>query len=277
MEISASRWYEAITVRRSRRQFDRSKPVSPEILESLRSLCREFHPFPHARAELITESADRVFKGLIGQYGKIKGADAFIAFIGDMSGPSAQEEVGYTGESIILEATALGLGTCWVGGFFRPEAARQLVKIGPHEKILAVTPVGYTTERLSTEERIMTGFGRSHQRIALSKLVTGLDIQEWPSWVKVSLEAARLAPSAVNRQPWRFEVGKDSVTVYVKNATPDFNVSKRLDCGIAMLHIEVAALNSGIKGKWELLLAPEVARFRNLEVTNRSARKPQTD
>jgi hypothetical protein len=88
-----------------------------------------------------------------------------------------------------------------------------------------------------------------------------LDIQEWPSWIKISLEAARLAPSAVNRQPWRFEVGKDSVTVYVKNATPDFNVSKRLDCGIAMLHIEVAALNSGIKGKWELLLAPEVARF----------------
>jgi nitroreductase len=261
VEISASRWYEAITMRHSRRQFDRSKPVSPEIMESLRSFCREFHPFPHARTELITESADQVFKGFIGKYGKIKGADAFMAFIGDMSYPSAQEEVGYTGEGIILEATALGLGTCWVGGFFRPEVARQLVKVRPHEKILAVTPVGYASERLSTEERIMTGFERSHRRIALPKLVTGLDSQEWPSWVKISLEAARLAPSAVNRQPWGFEVGKDSVTVFVRNSTPDFSVSKRLDCGIAMLHIEVAALNSGIKGKWELLFAPEVARF----------------
>jgi nitroreductase len=261
VEISAQRWYEAITIRHSRRQFDSSKSVSPEIIARLSSICREFHPLPHARSELVTESADRVFKGLMGQYGKIKGADAFIAFIGDMSAPSAQEEVGYTGEGIILEATALGLGTCWVGGFFRPEVAGQLVKVGPHEKILAVTPIGYASEALSTQERIMIGFERTHRRIALLKLVTGFNIQEWPSWIKISLEAARLAPSAVNRQPWGFKVGKDSITVFVRSRTPDFNISKRLDCGIAMLHIEVAALNSGIKGKWELQLAPEVVRF----------------
>jgi hypothetical protein len=35
-----------------------------------------------------------------------------------------------------------------------------------------------------------------------------------------------------------------------------------LDCGIAMLHIEVAALNAGMKGKWEFLKSPQVARFR---------------
>jgi hypothetical protein len=93
-------------------------------------------------------------------------------------------------------------------------------------------------------------------------MVTGLDISAWPKWIKTSLEAARLAPSAINRQPWGFEVGKDSITVYIRTVTPDFNVSKRLDCGIAMLHIEVAALNYGIKGSWELLPAPQIARFR---------------
>ena len=68
--------------------------------------------------------ADKVFRGMIGSYGRINGAPAFIAFIGDMQSQYVQEEVGYTGEGIILEATALGLGTCWVGGFFKPDVVK---------------------------------------------------------------------------------------------------------------------------------------------------------
>jgi nitroreductase len=261
MIIPASRWYEAIAQRRSRRQFDRFKLVSPEILESLSSLCREFRPFPHARAELVTESAERVFRGIIGQYGKITGASSFIAFIGDITSSSVQEEIGYTGEGIVLEATALGLGTCWVGGFFRPEIVNKLVRLQPNEKVLAVTPIGYASQEVAFFEKLMTGFERSHHRLPLNKMVTGLDISAWPKWLKTSLEAARLAPSAINRQPWGFTVSKDSVTVYVRSIVPDFSTSKRLDCGIAMLHIEAAASNYGIKGNWEFLPPPLVARF----------------
>ena len=78
----------------------------------------------------------------------------------------------------------------------------------------------------------------------------------------VSLEAARLAPSAVNRQPWGFDVQDDGITVFVRTMGPEFNVSKRLDCGIAMLHLEVAAVDSGCKGEWEFLPSPQVAKFR---------------
>ncbi|MFY9814814.1 MAG: nitroreductase family protein [Dehalococcoidales bacterium] len=66
-------------------------------------------------------------------------------------------------------------------------------------------------------------------------------------WAKESIEAARLAPSAVNRQPWGFNIESDGITVFVRTSNPEFNVSKRLDCGIAMLHVEVAALNFGRK------------------------------
>ena len=75
------------------------------------------------------------------------------------------------------------------------------------------------------------------------------------------VKAARLAPSAVNRQPWGFDVQDGSITVYVRTGGPEFTVSKQLDCGIAMLHIEVAALNCGIRGNWQFLKAPQVARF----------------
>jgi len=86
--------------------------------------------------------------------------------------------------------------------------------------------------------------------------------EEWPDWANVSLEAARLAPSAANRQPWGFDVQEEGVTVFVRTGGPEFNVSKRLDCGIAMLHLEVAAANRGFKGEWEFLPSPQVARFK---------------
>jgi len=210
---------------------------------------------------LVTKSADKVFKGAIGSYGKIKDAPAFVAFIGKMESPHVQEEVGYTGEGIILEATALQLDTCWVAGFFKPELAASLAGAGENERVLAVTPVGYAKEFESLEEKLMTGFGVTHRRKPLSNLATGLKAPEWSDWMRVALEAARLAPSAVNRQPWRFLVQKDSITISVDSLGLDFSVSKRLDCGIAMLHIEVAALNFGVQGKWELLDSPLVARF----------------
>ena len=264
MDIPYSRWHLAITERRSRRHFDLNRPIEPETLVVLDTICKQFRPFPHARSRLVTESVKDVFKGIIGSYGKIKGAPAFIAFIGNMDSASVQEEVGYTGEGVILEATALGLNTCWVAGFFKPESVASLVEIKRNERVLAVTPVGYARRFESLEEKLMTGFGRTHKRLSISRLVNGIEIVKWPEWARASLEAAGLAPSAVSRQPWGFDVQDGSITVYVRTSGPEFNVSKRLDCGIAMLHIEVAALNCGLKGDWQFLKAPQVARFSTL-------------
>jgi hypothetical protein len=209
----------------------------------------------------VTDKPEAVFKGAIGPYGKIKGAPAFIAFIGNMESQNVQEHVGYIGEGIMLEAEAMNLATCWVAGFFRRKVVESLIRIGNNERVMAVTPIGYATKRKSLEERLMTGFGLSHKRKKLSGLVTGLDESEWPQWIKVSLEAARLAPSAVNRQPWRFHIEPDSITVSVNVQKREYGISKRLCCGIAMLHIEIAALNCGIKGNWEFLKQPQVARY----------------
>jgi len=160
MEIPASRWYSAIPKRRSRRQFD-SKPVDPDHLARLYSVCAEFKPFPYARAVLVTESPKRLFKGIMGLFGKIEGAPSFVAFIGNMESPYVQEEIGYTREGIVLGATALQLATCWVGGFFRPDVAAAVAGTGENERVLAVTPVGYAKESQSIEKKLMTGFGRN--------------------------------------------------------------------------------------------------------------------
>jgi hypothetical protein len=261
MEIDYQRWYPALGIRLSRRQYDPLIPIPAEILSMVKTICAEFRPFPEARVEMITDSPGRIFDFILGSYGVIRNPYAALAFIGDMRQPHVQEAVGYTGEAVVLEATALKLGTCWVAGFFSPAAVTHRVKLAPYERVLAVSPLGYPLAEKTLAEKALTGFAHSRKRKPLTELISGLSEEQWPVWLKSALEGARIAPSATNRQPWRFDIEKTAITISTDIGKLDFKVSKRLDCGIAMLHLEVAALNSGIHGRWELQNAPQVARF----------------
>jgi hypothetical protein len=260
MDIPFVRWNEAIPLRHSRRIFD-SKQLGPDEFSHLQEVCAGFRPFAGVRAELVAESPDRIFKGAVGPYGKVKGAPALIAFVGDATDPHVNEKLGYLGEGIVLEATAMGLGTCWVGGFFRKSVAASVLRVRKPERVFAVTPVGRAVEGATLEERTMKAFARSHRRKDLEELVAQDGLAEAPGWMKSALEAARIAPSAVNRQPWRFSLDARSITISVDRPWFELGISKRLDCGIAMLHVEVAAMADGVRGDWQLLESPAVARF----------------
>ena len=80
-------------------------------------------------------------------------------------------------------------------------------------------------------------------------------------WALAGLEAARIAPSAFNRQPWLFSLDKRGVLLSMNKPGGNNHFSKRLDCGIAMLHFELAAKANGVNGTWEMLSSPDVARF----------------
>ena len=260
MDIPAAEWNAAIPLRRARRQYGPAQ-LGDDTIVSMQNICQEFRPFAGARAELVTESADRVLGGMRGSYGIIKGAGAFIAFIGDIDDPHVQEKAGYTGEGIVLQATAMGLATCWVAGTFRRKAASAVVELARTEKIIAVSPIGHVPQSYTLAEKLLPAAVRAHKRKPLSEMTSGLDDAERPQWMKAALEAARLAPSAYNRQPWRFNLEPNSITVSVDSPGREFTFSKRLDCGIAMLHIEVAALDCGVRGRWEFLGSPQVASF----------------
>ncbi len=260
MDVPFARWYAAIPDRRSRRNFDISRPLETDLLAALDKVCNGFRPFPHARTCLVNEPKLDVFKNILGIYGKVRGTGAFIAFVGDMRGYSVQEEVGYTGEGVILEATALGLNTCWVGGFFKPASVASLLELTPEERVLAVSPVGYALDSETLQERLLHAFVR-HGRLPVSHLVSNPNRLDHPTWIKPVIEAARLAPSATNRQPWGFTIQDDGILVYERTRTLNTIVSRRLDCGISMLHLEVAAGKLGIKGRWQFLESPRVAKF----------------
>jgi len=261
VDIPYSRWYSAIPNRVARRSFNYTE-LTADTLAQMKAICQEFRPFSNVRAEISTKSPDKVFRGFpFGNIGKVTGAPAFIAFIGDTRDPNINEKIGYLGEGVILEATAMGLSTCWVGGFFHRDVAKDFIGAGEDERVFAVTPIGYTPEKFSFKERVMKGFGVGPKRKPLPKLVSGLEQTEWPNWMQKALEAARLAPSAVNSQPWRFYLEPKSITISVNKLREAFGISNRIDCGIALMHIEVAALNYGVIGEWQFMEAPRVARF----------------
>jgi nitroreductase len=261
MDIPHERWYPAIVQSHSRRQFEAGKAVSPEIWQRLQMVARSFTPFPGVRIELESAGVETIFKGALGTYGKVKDAPAYMAIIADSRKPNYQEVAGYTAEGLILEATSMGLSTCWVAGFFNPYAAAKQFPLQSGERILAVSPLGYSSETQTFEEKILSGFAHIQKRLPLAKMVSGLEPSRYPGWLPDALEAVRLAPSAMNRQPWRIYIESNSVLFSTSGGLTDFNVSKRLDCGIAMLHFEVAARFRSVIGKWEFLEVPQVARF----------------
>lgn len=259
MELPVERWYEALHQRHAWRSY-RNIPVEPEKLYRLREVCAGMSR-PGARVKISDENIEGVFKGFIASYGQVTGALAYAAFIGDMKDPNVYEKVGYVGEGVVLEAVALGLSTCWVGMTFHSGGVAEAMKIDPQEKVLAISPIGYRTDSPSLDDKIMRALVRHHKREPLDRLCSGLKEQACPLWAKDALEAAQLAPSAANRQPWRFLLTDDSITISVDRYRDTHGISKRLDCGVAMMHVELGARHAGVEGSWEYLKAPEVAKF----------------
>jgi hypothetical protein len=256
----APAWLAAVARRRSRRSFD-GVPANTSELLAIESLCKRFRPYADARVELVTDPAVDLFKGIIGGYGKVTDAPHVLLFIADTRSPFANQHLGYTGEAIVLDATSRSLDTCWIGGFFDPKKAASLVELTAGERVLAASPLGTAVASATATERTMTGMAGSHARKPVEVIAPG-GTDGWPSWAIGALETARQAPSAVNRQPWRFRWDGDGMVVSVSSRLEAPKVTKRLDCGIAMLHVEIAALSYGVRGSWEdLSESLDVARF----------------
>lgn len=263
MEIPVQRWEKAVEIRHSTRTYD-NIPLSEEHKETIESFITSLNRgVEGVRAVFVKEGGDKVIKSILGSYGVIKGVNSYLAFLADEQDTKYPEKIGYAGEMCILEIASLGLGTCWISGTYRPEIAVKQTNPEPHEKVVAITPVGYGSQE-SLMGKLMKKTVGSQKRKALGELCPGGYKEDWPEWIKRAVHLARLAPSAVNRQPWRFRISADENSIIIGLDNPGSADGKRMDCGIAMLHIEIGALSSGVRGEWRYLDKPDVAVFSKL-------------
>ena len=215
---------EAIRARHSVRAY-LEKPIPAELRRQLND-CVEALNRESGLHITIQYDDPAGFDSRLAHYGSFRNVANYIVLAGKKEG-DFDFRCGYYGEKLVLFAQTLGLNTCWAALTFNKKKVRQLIPEG--ESLCMVIALGYGETQ-----------GRQHKSKDAAKVqeLAG----ETPDWFKQGLEAALLAPTAVNQQKFCFSIEAGEPTARVKG----IGSCTRVDLGIAALHFE---LGSGRKVK----------------------------
>ncbi len=211
---------EAIKERHSVRQY-KDLPLAADVREKLAALVQECNEQSGLNIQLICDDPD-CFNTFLAHYGRFKNANNYFAMVGKKSIEKLDELVGYYGEKLVLEAQMLGLNTCWVAGTYGKGKCKA--NTGAGEKIVCVISLGYGESQ-----------GNIHKSKAVEKLCD-IPEAERPDWFKEGLEAAILAPTAVNQQKFHVSL-KDGEAVITAKSGP----MTKIDLGIVKYNFEAAS------------------------------------
>lgn len=254
----------SVRLRHSTRRYS-DRVVNEQVLEHLLAFAAaaEHLTWPGVRVALVCgrEQVAGVLARYAGIYGLVQGAPHLLTGLLPEETDLARLDLGYVLEQVVLEATRLGLATCWITGSYHPDQATRVVRMAPGEIVAAVAALGYPRpDRWARlHDRVARRLAGGHRRRPLETLVhAGRWGQPWspqqadPAMVEI-LECARLAPSAGNAQPWRFVMRTGELTLALVEPAP-------IDGGIVMAHVALAAADLGLPGRWTIRLGdPELA------------------
>ena len=217
---------EAIEARHSVRAYT-GQPLAADVVEVLEEKIRELNEKGHLHMQLIRNET-KAFQGKLAKYGKFRGVNDYIVMAGQKA-DDLDERIGYYGEQLVLLAQTLGLNTCWVGLSYSKVPGTYVLDAG--EVIEAYISIGYGETQ-----------GVSHKIKRVEQVSNANDLT--PSWFRQGVEAALLAPTAVNQQKFFFEYipARDGKPVRVL-AKRNFSLIgyTKMDLGIAKYHFEIGA------------------------------------
>ena len=215
---------EAIKERHSVRRYV-DHPIEEEKVRVLQDAIAKINSATGLNVQLVLEEP-RAFASGVWKYGQFAGVRNYFVMAGP-KGREAEEAVGYHGEALVLLAQTLGLRTCWVGLTYTKTPGAFTLR--PGDTLHCVISLGYGEND-----------GVQHPlRPAEEFYETSAGTAAPPEWFLRGIEAARLAPTAINQQKFRFSL-RGPRTV---RAVPLFSMVgyTRIDLGIAKYHFELAA------------------------------------
>lgn len=170
------------------------------------------------------------------------------------------EAVGYSFEKLILFAQSLGIGTVWIGGTMDRGAFEKAMELEKDEVMPCVSPIGYPSKKMSIRETLMRKGIKADDRVQFDKLFCDGDFsssltEEKAGTIAHALQMVRLAPSAVNKQPWRVVVKDNKAHFYLARAKGFGGAvidMQKIDLGIALCHFELAAKEDGVDARFEI-------------------------
>lgn len=216
---------EAIKARHSVRRY-KPQALPHDIVATLQAHIDEVNAAGNLHIQLVTNEP-KAFKGILA-YGKFSGVTSYLVVAGRKL-PDLDLRVGYYGEKLVLLAQQLGLNTCWAGLSYHEVAGT--FTLGEDEKVACYIALGYGETQ-----------GVTHRCKTVEQLSNASPVT--PAWFKRGVEAARLAPTAINQQKFYFEYiapsdgNKPQVKAHRKFSMVGYTM---MDLGIAMLHFEIGA------------------------------------
>lgn len=205
---------EIMKQRHSVRQYS-DKKIEKEKRSVLNELVSAINAEADTHIQIIYDEP-KCFDSFMAHYGKFIGVCNYIALVGKKS-PDLEEKLGYYGEKIVLKAQELGLNTCWVALTHGKSGA----VVSKGEKLVCLISLGYGNTQ-----------GSEHSNKELKTLCNCHD--DMPDWFARGMEAALLAPTAMNQQKFFFELLPDGSV----KASCSKGFYTKLDLGIVCYHFE---------------------------------------
>ncbi|MEG2290941.1 MAG: nitroreductase family protein [Clostridium sp.] len=243
--------HEVIKLRHSVRSYE-NKSLSTEVLKQVEEYISNIeNPFDiKIRIRLIeSDSANKELK--LGTYGVIKGANYYLVAACAKENYNF-EALGYVFEKVVLYCTSLGLGTVWLGGTFNKGNFASAMEIKENEVLPIVSPLGYEGGRKSL---LATMFGsNTNKRKSYGEIFfnddfhTKLNKESSGEYYEV-LEMLRLAPSAMNKQPWKVLKQNNEFHFYMDGKLE----MNRIDMGIALCHFHLTAKEQKLSGEFKII------------------------
>ena len=222
---------EAIELRHSVRAY-KEQPLTEDVVKVLKERIADLNQEGNLHVQLMLNEP-KAFLGPFAKYGKFRGVSNYLVMAGQKADDLA-ERVGYYGEHLVLLAQTLGLNTCWVGLSYTKIPGTY--KLNEGEKIACYIALGYGETQ-----------GVTHKIKTIEQVSNVSD--STPSWFRKGVEAALLAPTAVNQQKFSFEYlgmkdGQHQVLAHKGFSMIGYT---QMDLGIAKYLFEIGAGKDNFK------------------------------
>ncbi len=216
---------EAIQARHSVRAYT-GRPLTDEDAQALQEKIEELNRMGQLHIQLI-RNEPKAFLGPFARYGKFRNVTDYLVMAG-VKADDLDERIGYYGEQLVLFAQTIGLNTCWVGLSYTKIPDTYVLNEG--EVIQAYISIGYGETQ-----------GVSHKIKRIDQVSNVSD--STPEWFRRGVEAALLAPTAINQQKFSFEYVGNTDGLPQVRAKKGFSLVgyTHMDLGIAKYHFEICA------------------------------------
>lgn len=263
--------YQAILSRHSVRRYQ-DRPLSSDALAQIDECVSQVVPLVPANHLRVMRRDALTGEDLIaamGGYGRILSPPHYM--IAAMTGKAhLLTDLGFRTEQVAVRMTQMGISSCFIGCLDRESTVRIRFRLPREARMGAFLIFGYAAETVTgrTINAVVRRMAGSNTKLPHASLFFERSFStgtEPPRHLVKLIDAARLAPSANNAQPWRFLHYEDALYVFLRRQNVRYGNKESVqeyryfDGGTCMANIALAIDALGYEGYWTLLDARDPA------------------